>query len=302
MSFMSDGSSAPPDPLRAWLEATGPHVDGGDRAEPERRGPRRLLALTAAMTATAAALAAVVAARPPTISGAAVAAPAVTIPAVAASGEETPPGVAPAGAPAAAPTASSAPTTMPLAPDGLAATPGAVPAPAAAAAVLAVRRAAAASTYVDMAVADGAEVREGVTVVTVSAWVLQHDGGGWDQGRPVRFGVAVGGPPARPGALGRPWVLSALPGRAPQPTWLRIDDAPLVAAAAHALARAGYRTVQGVEASRSDDVPGVVRVHASAVAPGYAAAGRQEVWLSGDGQTVLGNDGGAQPPIPGELP
>lgn len=278
---MKNGSSAPDDPLRVWLEATGGGDDGGgDRQNaPAHRLPasRRLLALTAAVTAMALALAAVALADRAPRSDRAAAVP-ITVDASPAAGA-SPGATAAATHPSAAPSHHAAP----------------------AAAVLAIRTTSGPDTYVDTAVVEQVDRRGGFSVVTVRAWVLYRDAGHWDAGRALRYGVVVSDAAGAP-VLTRPWPLPPPTPRAPRRQWRAVDDPALATAAAGALRAAGYREVADLEVRADPALPGVLSVGVTASDPAGRPSRRHEVWVSADATRVLGMPTSTDLPIPLEQP
>lgn len=176
-------------------------------------------------------------------------------------------------------------------------TASAVPSAQAAAAVLAVRTAAVASPvtdsgeedplprrYIDLAVAEGVTPLGETTVVTVAATVLEGTAEEWRRARPARFGVAVRDTGDGAVAVGDPWPLPNPPS-AEELSWEEVESEaePFEAA----LVAAGYDRLHGVELSRSQTVPGVVRVDCRAVAPGDEVERRHAVWVADEPRPVV---------------
>lgn len=278
---MSDAPGDRPDPLRAWLEATGgdqtqrPPVTGDGRRED---GPsRRLTAATAVVCATAVVLAVAVRVKD--------------------AGGHTP-------------DVSPAPPTV-------SATMGATPAPAApaqdhdlvsndpaveAAALLAVRTGAGDDVYVDTAAVESLGGVGATTVVTVRALMLRRVRGGWSPPQTVRFAVPVGSSGSEQVALAAPWRLPSPVPTAPRPAWEPVDDADMTQSATQAVGAAGYSGVADVRVRRAREHPGVLAVALRAVAPGDDAARDHELWLTEDAGAVLGMPAMTDIPIPGGQP
>lgn len=275
---MDDGSSAPPNPLQAWLEATG----GAERRprDEQRAGgaPVRLLVVTAAVVAVCVGLAI------------ATAAPRTGLPAGAAVVSEVPAAAVPP--PAAAPSSPVAPT----------ANPSVLTPQLAAAAVLAVRSATAPDTYVDTAVADSVVSHQAFSVVTVRAWVLSRTGEAWDAGAGARFAVAVDPAASPPTALGPPWLLAPPVTEPPPRRWRVVDDVHVDSVAAQTLRRAGYRGLRDLEVRSDATLPGALTVAVTATGPEQPSPQRHEVWVTPDAGAVLGAPTAAPVPIPGEQP
>lgn len=194
------------------------------------------------------------------------------------------------------PLAPPVPTPPPATPSPPSATPG-PPSPAApaaditAAAVVAVRLAAPDDHYVDSAAAERVTSLPDVAVVTVRAVVLEREGDRWGAPRAARFGVAVGQRHGEAVAVGRPWPLPPPPEPLPVAD-TAVADTALVAAAARALAAAGYRdaSAPALTAAAGD----LMAARLTGIAPGERRAREHTVWLTADAATVLGlpPDGG----------
>lgn len=278
---MSDAPADRPDPLRAWLEATGgdqtqrPPDTGDGRRED---GPsRRLTAATAVVCATAVVLAVAVRAKD--------------------AGGQTP-AVSPA-----PPTVSAtmAATPAPAAPavdhDVVSADPA-----VAAAALLAVRTGAGDDVYVDTAAVESLHDVGATAVVIVRALILRRVRGGWSRPRTVRFAVPVGSAEGDAVALAAPWRLPSSVSAPPRPAWEAVDDADMTRSATQAVAAAGYSGVAHVRVRRAAEHPGVVAVALRGVAPGDDAARDHELWLTEGAGTVLGMPAVTDIPVPGGQP
>ena len=281
---MSDAPADRPDPLRAWLEATGGDQsqrppesgDGGGEVGPSRR----LMAATAVVCATAVVLAVAVRAKD--------------------AGGQTP-DVAPPAPTVSATPAPATPATATAQLEGQGLAPAGDPA-VAAAALLAVRTGAGEDVYVDTAAVEATADRGGVTVVTVRALILRRLGGGWSRPQTVRFAVPVSTAGGETNALAAPWRLPS-PDAAPQgPAWAAVEDAGLARKAAAAIAAAGYSSPAGASVRRAADLTGVLAVSVRAVAPGDTDVRSHELWLTEDAGAVLGMPAVTDIPVPGGQP
>lgn len=178
---------------------------------------------------------------------------------------------------------------------GIAPPPGEDDRRVAAAAALAVRLALTAddepARYVDQAQPESIERHGEVAVVTVAAVVLEGREDRWESVRTARYAVAVEDRPDEdPVVLGSPWPLA--PPRTAEPIAGEaepLDDPALATELSAALEAAGYRDLADLASLPGAPAP-LLRLQVHALAPGEAAPGRHEVWVTtGDAPRVAGS-------------